>query len=101
MTLCEDDVSQCPLFGTMSSDERQHVQQLAEYLTFAKGRTIFRERDEVPQGLWMLHRGKCQVVKELAGGRGTANDTFRTGSHLWRDVVFRSVTAFGHDSSRR
>lgn len=52
----------------MSPDERQHVQQFAEYLTFEKGRTVIRERDEVPQGLWMLQRGKCQVVKDLAGG---------------------------------
>jgi CRP/FNR family transcriptional regulator, cyclic AMP receptor protein len=59
---------QCPVYGTMSSDERQHVQQLAEYLTFAKGQTVIRERDEIPQGLWMLQRGKCQVVKELSGG---------------------------------
>jgi len=59
---------QCSVYGTMSPDERQHVQQLAEYLTFVKGRTVIRERDEVPQGLWMLQRGKCQVVKELSGG---------------------------------
>ncbi len=68
MTLCEDDVSQCPVFGTMSPDERQHVQQFADYLTFPKGRTILREKDEASQGLWMLHRGKCQVGKELSGG---------------------------------
>ncbi len=68
MTLCEDDVTQCPVFGNMSPDERHHVQQFAEYLTFPAGRTILRERDEAPQGLWMLSRGKCQVVKELNGG---------------------------------
>lgn len=68
MTLCEDDVTKCPVFGTMSPDEREHVQQFAEYLTFPKGRTILREKDEAPQGLWMLHRGKCQVVKELNSG---------------------------------
>ena len=68
MTLCEDDETRCPVFRTMSPDERQHVQQLAEYLTFQKGQTIFRERDEILQGLWMLRRGTCDVVKELTGG---------------------------------
>lgn len=68
MTICEEDVSKCPVFGNMSPEERQHVQQFAEYRTYNKGQTVIRERDEAPQGLWMLESGSCQVVKDLAGG---------------------------------
>lgn len=68
MTRCEEDITQCPVFRSMSPDERQHVQQISEQMKFDPGQTILREGDGVPQGLWMLQRGACQVIKELDGG---------------------------------
>ena len=68
MTLCEDNFDQCPVFGTMSPEERQHVQQIAEFRFFNKGQTVIRERDAAPQGSWMLRHGNCHVVRDLSGG---------------------------------
>jgi len=68
MTLCEDDFDQCPVFSTMSPEERQSVQQIAEFRFFNKGQTVIRERDGAPQGLWMLGHGNCHVVRDLSGG---------------------------------
>ncbi len=52
----------------MSPEERQHVQQIAEYRHYDKGHTVIRERDPQPQGLWMLRSGTCHVVRDLSGG---------------------------------
>lgn len=68
MTPCEENFDLCPVFGTMSPEERQHVQQIAEYRRYNKGQTVIRERDDVPQGLWMLRHGTCHVIRDLSGG---------------------------------
>ena len=80
MSVNEYDESNCPVFGSMSPEEREHVRQIAEYKTFQKGQTVIRQRDEVPQGLWMLNRGSCQVVKDLEGGAEQQVDMLEPGA---------------------
>lgn len=67
-TPCEQNYQLCPIFRTMSPEERQHVLQLAEYQNFRIGSSIIREKATVPSGLWMLRSGQCEVVCLLNSG---------------------------------
>ena len=67
-TPCEQNYESCPIFRTMSPEERQHVLQLADYQTYEVGRSIIREKAAVPCGLWMLRSGQCEVVCSLGSG---------------------------------
>ncbi|MCA9067503.1 MAG: cyclic nucleotide-binding domain-containing protein [Planctomycetaceae bacterium] len=65
MTPCETNIAECPIFRTMSPEERSQILQIAETRFFARGRAIIREEEMAPQGLWLIRAGRCEVVHQL------------------------------------
>ena len=57
----------CPIFNGMTLDERGQVLERLEHLCFSEGETILREGKST-QYLWIIVRGRCQVVKATNTG---------------------------------
>ena len=57
----------CPIFNGMTLDERGQVLERLEHLCFSEEETILREGKST-QYLWIIVRGRCQVVKETKTG---------------------------------
>ena len=66
MAAFEAELARCPIFLEMSPDECQEVLDLARVETCRAGQTILHE-GHLTQMLWIILRGRCEVVK-------TAND---------------------------
>lgn len=67
-TSCETDVANCPIFRTMSPEDRDAILLLSDFQTHAHGHTIIRQRDNNPSGLWMLRSGSCEVLANILYG---------------------------------
>ena len=57
----------CPIFNGMTLDERGQVFERLEHVSFSEGETILREGNST-QNLWIIVRGRCQVVKAIKTG---------------------------------
>lgn len=57
----------CPIFNGMTLDEREQVLERLEHVSFSEGETILREENST-QNLWIIVRGRCQVVKATKTG---------------------------------
>ena len=66
-TIPQEVLSQCALFREMGDVDRQRVIELLEPREFPAGEAILQEGQAV-QSLWIVVRGKCQVVKQMRGG---------------------------------
>jgi len=64
MTTPDPDGTQCALFADMTLDERQQVLELVEHETYSAREVIIREGLST-QILWIIVRGRCEVVKLL------------------------------------
>ena len=80
MAAFEAELARCPIFLEMSPDECQEVLDLARVETCRARHTILRE-GQLTQMLWIILRGRCEVVK-------TAND----GSEQQLGVLERGGT---------
>lgn len=67
-TSCETDYKACPIFRTLTAEERQAVLRLAHFQTHPHGHTILHQGELAPSGLWMVRSGTCEVVSDVAHG---------------------------------
>lgn len=68
LTSCETDAATCPIFRTMSPEDRDAILRLSDFQVHAHGHTIIRQRDSAPSGLWMLRSGTCEVIANVLHG---------------------------------
>ena len=68
MAAFEAELARCPIFLEMTADECQEVLDLADVQTCRAGETIVREGHPV-QMLWIILRGRCEVVKTAQNGQ--------------------------------
>ncbi len=68
MAAFEAELARCPIFLEMTPDECQEVLDLAEVTTFPAGETILHEGHSI-QMLWIILRGRCEVVKSMENGQ--------------------------------
>lgn len=68
LTSCETNFTTCPVFRTMSSDDRDAILRLADFQVHTHGHTIIRQNDSYPSGLWMLRSGSCEVLANILHG---------------------------------
>ena len=59
---CEKNVADCPIFRTMSPEERDAILRLADHVTYATGRSVICEGNNHPHGLFAIRSGSCEVV---------------------------------------
>ena len=67
MGLTEAEATRISLFQEMTPRERQDVLSLLEQEQYSKGDVILREGKSV-QMLWIITRGRCEVVKLMKNG---------------------------------
>ncbi len=58
----------CPIFADLTLDEREQLLPLLKQDVYAEGDMILQEGFAV-QVLWMIMRGRCEVVKACGGDR--------------------------------
>lgn len=64
---CNEDLSRCPFFAELSRKERDLVLRYIQSEHLNTGQTLIREGD-LQRGLHIVKAGRCEVVKQLAGG---------------------------------
>lgn len=60
---CETNVAACPIFRTMSPEEREAILKLADHVSIRHGTNVFIEGNTFPQALYALRSGTCEVVQ--------------------------------------
>lgn len=64
---CNEDLSLCPFFQGLSRDDRDLVLRHIGYEHLDTGQALMREGD-LQRGIHIVKSGRCEVVKQLAGG---------------------------------
>lgn len=90
MTKPDSNNLECPIFHDMTPDECRNVLELFETETFPMGETILREGLSI-QILWIIVRGRCEVVKSTAGGGDRVLACLEQGSVFGEMSFFRSA----------
>ncbi len=67
MSLSESNAARCPIFQTLTADERDRVLALMKPHSYPRGETILREGRST-QSLWIITQGRCEVVKAFGDG---------------------------------
>jgi CRP-like cAMP-binding protein len=65
--LSDNLLAKCTLFRGMNPAERQELGSLLEFKSYAAGETILAEGESF-QIMWIVLKGRCQVVKTLKSG---------------------------------
>ncbi len=66
-TLSDNTLAKCSLFRGMNSAERHELQDLLDGKVYAPGATILAEGESF-QHIWIVLKGRCQVVKKAKSG---------------------------------
>ena len=80
-------LSQNPVFSSLSSQEFQSVQDMASARTYFKGEFVTHEADVWPY-LLFVKSGQFQALKESASGRSFVIDNFESGEIFWGLALF-------------
>ncbi|HEX6984661.1 MAG TPA: cyclic nucleotide-binding domain-containing protein [Planctomycetaceae bacterium] len=69
MTATEGDLPNCVLFDSLTPPQRRELLELMEPVSYGPRSVILEEGKRTP-GLWVITRGRCEVVKATGeGGR--------------------------------
>ena len=66
-TLSDNTLAKCSLLRGMNAAERQELQGLLDSKAYAPGATILAEGESF-QHIWIVLKGRCQVVKKAKSG---------------------------------
>jgi CRP/FNR family cyclic AMP-dependent transcriptional regulator len=79
VALSDSVLSKCALFRGMSSVESRELRSLLEHKSYSAGETILAEGESF-QIMWIVLKGRCQVVKTLKSGEEIELGIIEVGS---------------------
>ena len=86
-TQVETEVANCPVFRTMSPEDRNAILFHSDFEVHAPGHTIIRQQEVNPSGLWMLRSGTCEVIANLPHG-GEQQIAFLSSGAVFGELAF-------------
>lgn len=87
MMTATDDLTACPIFDGLTGDQQRDLMSRMTLETFPADSAILTESQQ-SRGLWIIKRGRCQVIKAMPDG------TSRSLAELGSGAIFGEMSFF-------